>query len=388
MKPDGIFLSNADLAAIEHAATVLHAPFGYGSLDDWRSEVNRSLCRILAADLAIFFLAPRLEEAGTESEPIYSTELSPDQRADFIRYALHDAGSDRAMAFGLMATSQRAVVGDHWDGYYADDAVNAFYLPNHILDSVGMLIWDRHGAKEASIEIHREEFGTGLFGEEGVARLRLLLPSFKAAIAAVKSMTSISDGLETVLGRLGQPLAAANGHGRIHFQTEALRDLLQADPESGRLRQAMESLAVSHASLFEARGGGRRHRTSGPVLEAALTATSTVQTLTGQYLLSTVEAPAVLTNGNPGFLIRVEPMFFPVLSLTQIRSRFGLTIREVQVARLLGAGITNVGIASALAISPHTARRHTERVLAKLRVTSRGAVGAALHGEDGSPPPP
>lgn len=271
-------------------------------------------------------------------------------------------------------------MGDDWDVYFNDESVNAFYLPNHILDSIMMLVWNQHGAKEASVEIHREKFGARLFGEDGVARLRLLLPSFKAAVAAVTSAKSIGAGLETLLGKLGHTLAVATCRGRITFQTEALTALLQADPEGGRLRRAMESLAASHAALFEARGGGRRHRASGPTLTAALTATATAETSTGKYLLSTVETPAALTGGSPGFLVRIEPMFSPILSPTEIRARFGLTPRELQVARLLGAGVPNQGVGSALGISPHTARRHTERVLAKLRVASRSGVAAALHG--------
>ncbi len=380
MGQDGIFLSHADLAALEHIATVLHRPFEYGGLDGWRAEVNRSLCPVVGADLAIFYLAPRLEGSSGDREQIYSAELSPDQRADFVRYALHDAGSNRALAFGRMATSQRGLVGDDWDVYFEDEAVNNFYLPNHLLDSIMMLLWDEHGGKEASVEIHRGEYGSPLFGDEGVARLQLLLPSFKAAVAAVKCTRSIGTGLETLLGNLGQPFAVASCRGRITFQTEAVTALLRADPEGARLRRAMESLAASHASLFEARRGGRRHRASGPALTAALTATATVETSTGNYLLSTVEAPPVLTGGSPGFLVRIEPMFAPALSPLEIRTRYGLTTRELQVARLLGAGVSNQGIASALGISPHTARRHTERVLAKLRVASRSGVGAALHG--------
>lgn len=56
----------------------------------------------------------------------------------------------------------------------------------------------------------------------------------------------------------------------------------------------------------------------------------------------------------------------------------GLTARELDVARLLAEGRTNVAIARELGISPHTARHHTQRVLAKLGVHSRAAAGARL----------
>ena len=58
----------------------------------------------------------------------------------------------------------------------------------------------------------------------------------------------------------------------------------------------------------------------------------------------------------------------------------GFTPREIEVARLLAEGRRNTAIASALGISAHTARHHTQRVLAKLGVHSRAEAGARLRG--------
>jgi non-specific serine/threonine protein kinase len=55
-----------------------------------------------------------------------------------------------------------------------------------------------------------------------------------------------------------------------------------------------------------------------------------------------------------------------------------LTRREVEVAVLLAQGLPNSSVAKALYISPHTARRHTERVMAKLDVPARAQVAAAI----------
>ncbi|MFN2566322.1 MAG: response regulator transcription factor [Gemmatimonadaceae bacterium] len=61
-----------------------------------------------------------------------------------------------------------------------------------------------------------------------------------------------------------------------------------------------------------------------------------------------------------------------------LRERYRLTRRESDVAQLLALGKSNAEIASILSISEHTARHHTERVLTKLGVSSRAAVGASL----------
>ena len=62
----------------------------------------------------------------------------------------------------------------------------------------------------------------------------------------------------------------------------------------------------------------------------------------------------------------------------ELVARFGLTLRQAAVARLLARGLTNPEIASALSISRFTARNHAEQVLAKIGVVSRGRVAAAL----------
>jgi DNA-binding NarL/FixJ family response regulator len=57
---------------------------------------------------------------------------------------------------------------------------------------------------------------------------------------------------------------------------------------------------------------------------------------------------------------------------------YGLTRRETQVAKLLAQGRSNQAIARELKISQHTARHHTQRILAKLEVHSRGEAGAKI----------
>ncbi|HEX6535682.1 MAG TPA: helix-turn-helix transcriptional regulator [Gemmatimonadaceae bacterium] len=64
----------------------------------------------------------------------------------------------------------------------------------------------------------------------------------------------------------------------------------------------------------------------------------------------------------------------PAPTLHQLRSRYSLTDREVQVAELLVKRRTNAEIASALGVSLHTARHHTESVLLKVGVHSRVAI--------------
>jgi DNA-binding NarL/FixJ family response regulator len=61
-----------------------------------------------------------------------------------------------------------------------------------------------------------------------------------------------------------------------------------------------------------------------------------------------------------------------------LQFEYGLTTREAEVALLLAEGRSNTAIAAELGISTHTARHHTQRVLAKLGVHSRAAAGAVI----------
>jgi DNA-binding CsgD family transcriptional regulator len=80
----------------------------------------------------------------------------------------------------------------------------------------------------------------------------------------------------------------------------------------------------------------------------------------------------------PIVLVFVQPLKTPLPHDDVLRSRFGLTRKEACVARLIAEDQTNDQIAAELSISPHTARHHTERVLAKLGVKSRTKVRTVL----------
>jgi DNA-binding NarL/FixJ family response regulator len=61
-----------------------------------------------------------------------------------------------------------------------------------------------------------------------------------------------------------------------------------------------------------------------------------------------------------------------------VQLEYGLTTREVEVAMLLAEGRSNEDVAAALRVSSHTARHHTQHVLAKLGVHSRAQAGAKI----------
>jgi DNA-binding NarL/FixJ family response regulator len=60
----------------------------------------------------------------------------------------------------------------------------------------------------------------------------------------------------------------------------------------------------------------------------------------------------------------------------------GLSLRELEVLRLVASGKSNREIAKELVISEHTVARHVQNILTKLRVGSRTAAGAFAYEHD------
>ena len=60
-------------------------------------------------------------------------------------------------------------------------------------------------------------------------------------------------------------------------------------------------------------------------------------------------------------------------------ARLGLTARELEVLRLVAAGLSNREIASELFISAKTASVHVSNILGKLGAATRGEAAATAH---------
>ncbi|HET9425604.1 MAG TPA: helix-turn-helix transcriptional regulator, partial [Gemmatimonadaceae bacterium] len=100
-----------------------------------------------------------------------------------------------------------------------------------------------------------------------------------------------------------------------------------------------------------------------------------IQTAHHRFVATIVPAGQDLAMHDIGamVLLRRESLGFhaPPASEAALMSRFGLTPQEARVAALLADHRSNRDIADRLGVSTHTARHHTERVLAKLHVHSR-----------------
>lgn len=117
-------------------------------------------------------------------------------------------------------------------------------------------------------------------------------------------------------------------------------------------------------------------RKSGPVqlgdaLRATIDAVVGARSHTAEAMV--VDHPE---DGHPLLVVVVERD--PIPTDAELRSLYGLTPRETEVARLMVRRLSTREMSDHLGISVHTVRHHCERVRAKVGVHSRNDVRHAL----------
>ncbi|HET9683122.1 MAG TPA: helix-turn-helix transcriptional regulator [Gemmatimonadaceae bacterium] len=209
-------------------------------------------------------------------------------------------------------------------------------------------------------------------GEHAMALLRLMRPAFEAGAGIAERQRTIHRALVDSVEVAGDGFWLLTAGGRELHRNAALDRVLSHDPDRAAIMAAARRLAPVIGSLHAGTSHPRRgSAVDGPPL------TSTLSTRRGVYTLRAGAVPPGLGLPADATLVLVRPPA-TVLGVEELHERFGLSRREAEVAILLAGRRTTTEIARQLGISPHTVRRHVERVLAALNVRSRTDVAAAL----------
>lgn len=179
-----------------------------------------------------------------------------------------------------------------------------------------------------------------------------------------------SQALRRVLDLLTEGVALVDGAGRTVYVNAALGETLREDDEREALLREMRRLALTLPR--------RKPDASGVVVEA--TAEREVLTSTVRYRLRAATIDEAIAGMERAALATLERLSSRLPTAVSLMERFGLTACEAGVALLLAQGYSNSDVSRKLAISPHTARHHTENVLLKLDLHSRAEVGPRLLG--------
>jgi non-specific serine/threonine protein kinase len=249
-------------------------------------------------------------------------------------------------------------------------------VPHRLHDTLGMNFEVPGRPMPAGVHVYHERQSRDGFGERGLALFNLLLPAFEAGAHAWLALSRNRHSLVQLLDSASGGLAVFDARGlTLQHSTPALSKLLAEEPERERLMSKVRQMAAYLGTL--AGSGASDRRTQVP---SKTPSSVEFDSATRRYRLRGTLLEAALLGPRATIAVLIERVAPAPPAPEILRGRYHLTVRESEVARLLSEGLTDRALAQALGISRHTARRHTERVLRKMDVHSRAAVGAVIRG--------
>jgi DNA-binding CsgD family transcriptional regulator/PAS domain-containing protein len=346
------------------------SPLDAVDADAWRGEVSRCLAELLGADRAAF----QLEAPGS---PILYSEDYPQRTLDLYLEHYHaiDIGRIRRDELGLEVWNRQRLHGAKLKQFWESEIHQDFLAPNRILDSMGLTIRVPGATNPATLFLHQEKPGTPQFGERGASLLNLLLPAFKAGVRDIIRYSNQRESLTSHLDSLTEGICIYDLSGGTVHQNPAFTAMLEAEDGREKLKRALSEivqLLIGFAKETPRSSPGL----AGKRLIQEVHGSSASYDVRGSFLgreLLGAELRIAIS------LQRLAP--HRILSDCAIQERFGLTIRELEVARRLAHGESTKELAQSCGISLHTARHHTEKIFQKLGVRTRSQVGPKLRAD-------
>jgi DNA-binding NarL/FixJ family response regulator len=251
---------------------------------------------------------------------------------------------------------------------------NDWCVPFRLCDALGMGIQIDDHPLPAGVHFYHETESGRLFGDRGVALLRLLLPAFRSGVNTALRLGRVRSSLGALIDQFPTGLGLFDlGGGRIHVNPAF--DALVRAPANGGLHLSADRIVARVAARF--RQGARRQPLKSDVESLQKPVTAVIRAQEGQYRLSGALFEFAECD-EPLVSVLIEKLETGPTTSEALVARYQLTRRQLEVAMLLASGLSNQEVANRLGISRHTAERHTEAVLGKLGVRSRAAVASAI----------
>jgi len=251
-----------------------------------------------------------------------------------------------------------------------------FHMPTVM---AGETAWD---AIERVLDRYSEAVSADLAGPEDVQRatmIRVLVPPFKAGVSEWRRLASRRMELTALLNAIPEAVLMYDGSGGLVHANPRASELFGMPGASGpgaQVRTEAQRMAWSLAAAAQ-------RAISHGVAEGNFP-TETVREVRADgrvYRLRGTLASGWMPGGEAGVLVTAAFEFVNPLTDLELREQYGLSAREIEVARLVASGLSNQEVADKLGVSRFTARNHVERLLAKLGVGNRSRVGAVLRNE-------
>lgn len=363
-------LSERDLAALVRTQQVVLAPLDHPTPGLWVHAVAEALRTLFVAERAVVTL-------GNGSDTVLvalgvDEGALPEYEVDF---AESDAAGEIVTARGVPYYVEEDFAGDPLFSAHTSTAVyNEWYRAHGLTEAMGMFVLGTHrhvpglyARVEAPIVSNVLLAGSPLSTgpEAGRARtmLALLQPALAASVQTWQRAGHVAIEVATAIDGLGTAAWLYDEAGRLLHESAGATRSASAPSERAALRASAGELA---AAMLR---GGRRRTPVSPT--RTVTVGGRPARLVGTSLRP--EGPWA-----PAVLVHLVSSGGGLPSAEVVQERFALTRQQARVALLLAARRSTAEIAEALSISPHTVRRHTEQVLARLGVARRGGIEDAL----------
>jgi len=364
-------LQTDDVDRLTAAQRVLLSPLDHEDVKEWQLQANHAVRRFVGADHSVFSLP-------TGPTPVLHTDdTDPALPERFLTYFAGVIAGHFKFRDPLLERAEqiRRTVGPaafHELDLGSRDAIERSVAFQEVFRSSGLT-----NQIALSMSLPEAE-ATQFFGYDGAAAerrserglelLRLLVPAFEAGVRMQRRWQARGAAFAAALDATDQAAALYSAEGAPLHRTDALRGILDDEPASDLLEEHMDALA---------RALGARRPGNGSTGIDPIQPHADVCGAVADYRLQAVYLdPALL--GVEAILVTVRRLGPPLPPVRTVAARFALTAREAEVALMLAHGLSDAAIAQRLAISPHTARRHSERVLRKLDLHSRAAVAVTL----------
>jgi len=243
----------------------------------------------------------------------------------------------------------------------------------------GETAWD---AIERVLDRYAADVNADYAGTEDVQRaamIRVLVPPFKAGVSEWRRLASRRAELTALLDAIPEAVLMYDGSGGLVHANPRAAELFGMPGASGpgaQVRTEAQRMAWSLAAAAQ------RSVVLSPTRNTHPTETTREVRADGRvYRLRGTLATGWMPAGEAGVLVTAAFEIVNPLTDIELRSRYGLSAREIEVARLVASGLSNNEVAEKLGVSYFTARNHVERLLAKLGVGNRSRVGAVLRNE-------
>jgi DNA-binding CsgD family transcriptional regulator len=378
-------VSSADLACLERALRTALGPADYGSPAAWGAE----LCAAAAALVGGGALGSVLVMDVGAVDHVLHTDLPGDAvRAYREEYVRHDPIQRRMLDRRLPVAYELDVAAP--DELRRDAFYNEFAVRYRLRCNFGVSAF-QPGRLPHRLMLTFPHWPDEETRARAGAMLRALAPGFAAGAESLGRLTAAPGELARVLDLLAEPTLVCDGRGAVLHQNTALGALLGRVRAHGgpaaedAARAELRALAAGVGALRGRRGAGGtggappaavREFGAGAERFRAHACFTAEHTLVRDALVWVTVRPAA-AGGDPSG-VAPGARGNGGGEDARLQTRFGLTVQELAVARLMAERRTDPEIGAALGISPNTARTHAERVRRKLGVTRRTDVAAAL----------